>query len=215
MMTINTFDFPPGTDLQKKVTGLKSSALDEYQSARLLLLHNHLHQAAIHINSCIEKEMKAILSMKGIKYRWKHDTFRLFQQIEELIPDLRENVNVEFVQVLSQIYESRYADQLKVGYQFSILKNLYLVELDRTYVFLEKLTTPYGNDEDGNRRTPFEFNKHLELIQQDNHVVGEASKIALQSAIQEVFEYRIHPKWGEVTLRYEECPDDWDKFNYP
>src|SRR5689334_6325657 len=107
----------------KKIIGFKSTAYKEYLAARHLLNDNFLHQAAIFMNTCIEKEIKAYLFALNVPAGKKHDTFILYNLLNQHKPEITKKINPDFIKVISKVYTSRYYEDLDVGFNFVIIRN--------------------------------------------------------------------------------------------
>jgi HEPN domain-containing protein len=124
----------------KRFIGLKLTAYHDYMGARILfqkgLLENACHLAV----TCLEKEFKTILFCKGKKIPKGHDIVNMYNTIAFISPDFKKEVNLDYVKALCNIYHSRYYDTLSSGYNYVILKNKFLAELDFIYATLEPLS---------------------------------------------------------------------------
>lgn len=126
---LNSFAVP--AELGKRLVGLKSSGYKDYLAARILFNQNELHQACFFANTCIEKELKACLYALNVEVSKKsHDTINLYNTLLFRNKALAEILNKEFIKVLSKIYRSRYYESLEANYNFVIIKNKFLAELD-------------------------------------------------------------------------------------
>jgi HEPN domain-containing protein len=122
----------------KQLVGYKDTAYKDYKAARVLFNLLCLQQACIFANTCIEKEIKACLLLHGVSSK-SHDIFNLYNQLLRLLPNLNKELNRDFIKVISKIYESRYYENLNPGYNFVIMRNKFLAELDYTYSVLRAL----------------------------------------------------------------------------
>lgn len=122
----------------KKFVVLKSMAYKEYLAARHLLnTTDFLHQTAFFMNTCIERELKAYLFALNIQVNFQHDTFKLLNLLRSQKPKIVEKINPDFIKVISKIYTSRYYEDLGPDYNFVIVRNKFLAELDNTFSKLE------------------------------------------------------------------------------
>lgn len=116
--------------------GYISAAYDDYQAARLLFNNDLLHPAAIMANTCLEKELKARLMILDVKFKKLHRTDELWHALRKVDTQTASSINIEFLQMLTNVYKSRYFDGLPGNYEYSIYKNKTISELDYTYHFL-------------------------------------------------------------------------------
>jgi hypothetical protein len=123
----------------KRIVGLKTGAFKDYLSARVLFNNDLLVQASFLANTAIEKELKLYIEILGTKTNILHDTFKLLQLLKDISPKYATKINSEYLKALTKIYQSRYSETLGAGYNFAILKNKFLSELDYTYSVLEPL----------------------------------------------------------------------------
>ena len=177
----------------KKFVGLKSTSYKEYLAARHLLNDGFLHQAAFFMNTCIEKEIKAYLLAMDVQVNIKHDTFKLYNLLKNHKPKIAEKLNSDFIKVVSKIYTSRYYEDLGPGYNFVIIRNKFLAELDYTYSILESTTRfKLGRDKEV-PQTNYERDiesKHSVLLR-NNYLVNKIDKADFLNQPDLVYEYRV------------------------
>jgi len=205
------------TSDSKKIIGLKTMAYKDYIAARSLLNNNFLHQAVFLINTCIEKELKAYLFALGIETKKIHDSAKLLKRISEVEGvNLIDNLNVQFIEVISKIYHTRYYEDLQPGFNFVINKNKFLAELDYTYSILVNLTR-IGYNEDSLEYSKYHKdidNKNPKLFE-NNYILNNTSKEEFLNQIEHVYEFRIAKSHSILEVTYELPTNvDNDKFDY-
>lgn len=189
----------------KKIIGLKSTAYKEYLAARHLLNDNFLHQAAFFINTCIEKEFKAYLFALNVDVTVKHNTFKLYNILKSHKPNIEKKLNPDFLKIISKIYESRYYEDLGTRYNFVIIKNKFLAELDYTYSFLEPLSRfKLGRDKQI-PKTNFDIDKeqHNIFLYRNNYLLNKIDKSKFLNQSDVVYEFRIVFTHQIIEVKYE------------
>ncbi len=177
----------------KKFIGLKSTAYKEYLAARHLLNDNFLHQAAFFINTCIEKEIKAYLLALNVSINIKHDIFKLFNLLKEQKPKIANQLKPDFIKIVSKIYTSRYYEDLGPGFNFVIIRNKFLAEMDYTFSVLEPTTRfKLGRDKDV-PKTNYELDKEKKnpTLFRNNYLLNNINRSDFLNQPDLVYEYRV------------------------
>lgn len=176
----------------------------DYIAARCLFLSNFVLQGAILSNTAIEKYLKAIFVAKNpnqdfgkiFKQSFKHEILSMYQ---ELKLDLK--LNSDYLELLGKSYKARYFDQLEEGFNFCLVMNKMLFELDRSIFELKKgfifeskkdirVKTIIDNFVEDENKNLLVNNCYFGSCQRDNLFVQETS----------VYEIRIHN--GELMEAY-------------
>lgn len=63
----------------------------------------------------------------------------MFSLLKSAKPDISVKLNEEFFEVLNKIYKARYTENLPANYNFTIVRNKFLSELDYSYSILNPL----------------------------------------------------------------------------
>ncbi len=177
----------------KKFVGLKSTSYKEYLAARHLLNDNFLHQASFFMNTCIEKEMKAYLLAIDVPVNIKHDIFKLYTLLKNHKPKIADNLNPDFIKTVSKIYTSRYYEDLGAGFNFVIVRNKFLAELDYTFSVLEPTTRfKLGRDKDV-PKTNYERDVEAKnpILYRNNYLLNNINKADFLNQPDLVYEYRV------------------------
>lgn len=187
---------------------------NDYISARQLILNDLLVQGAGLSNTAIEKYLKTIFIIKGLKFPkgYKgHDVGNLFQ-ILEAHTSLK--LNKDYLSLLFKLYGLRYPDDLEVGYNIAINKPKLLVELDYTVKMI---------------RDGFDFKKATgdvfmgldqrkkdgdQSLMADNCYFGDSDRKALFAKDAANYEFRVLENQTFLEAYYVSAgiPDD-DKFD--
>lgn len=177
----------------KKVIGLKSTAYREYLSARLLTNNHFFQQAAIMMTTCLEKEMKAYLFTIGESFKWIHDLEPLYEKLNAAKPEFAKKLNAEFFKALSNIYKTRYYDQLIPGYNWVFVKNKFLAEFDYSYAILEPMLRikPARDKEISKTKYELDTEEKSEILFTNNYVVNKMDKDKYLTSPDLVYEFRI------------------------
>jgi HEPN domain-containing protein len=184
-----TFDLENG----KKFIGFKSTAYKEYLAARHLLNDNFLHQAAFFINTCLEKEIKAYLFCLDIRVNIKHDIFKLFNLLNQHQPGINKELNIDFFKTVSKIYTTRYYEDLGPGFNFVMIKNKFLAELDYTFSILESKSRFKISRDSEIRKSNYEIDKENKnpMLFRNNYLLNNISKEYFLNQEDWVYEYRV------------------------
>ena len=184
--TISLFD-------AKRLVGLKISAYEDYLAARVLFNSNLLTPACYLANTCIEKELKAYLEIRGYKTPDRHNSFDLYTMIDNRIKDHNIKIDKGFLRILSKIYKSRYTEKLSPGYNFVVLKNKFLAELDYVYSILESKERFQLQPPPYISKTTYEEGieeKDIRLLS-NNHILLKIDKTDYLNRVETIYEYRI------------------------
>jgi HEPN domain-containing protein len=115
----------------KKTMQWVAWADNEYITARqLLLTDTALVQGCILSDTAIEKYLKALLVLLGLKNPKLHKVDKLYEKIKN--NGLNLNINEEYLTLLAKSYQLRYFDDLPLGFNISVTRTKMLVELDHT-----------------------------------------------------------------------------------
>jgi HEPN domain-containing protein len=109
---------------------------DEYVAARHLLLADFLIQGSGLANTAIEKYLKALFPILGLKNPWGHEIDKLYAKVKQA--GLTRQINEEYLSLLTKSYRLRYFDNLPVGFNIHLNRTKLLVELDHTVYEVRK-----------------------------------------------------------------------------
>jgi HEPN domain-containing protein len=115
----------------KKTMQWVAWADNDYITARqLLLTDTALVQGCILSDTAIEKYLKALFVILGLKNPKLHKVDKLYEKIKN--NGLKLNINEEYLALLAKSYQLRYFDDLPLGFNISLTRTKMLVELDHT-----------------------------------------------------------------------------------
>jgi len=123
----------------KKALRWISWADNDYIAARQLLLTDLLVQGSSLSNTSIEKYLKALFTLLGLKIpkgKKGHDICNLYDEIKK--KGLKLNVSEEYLALLYKSYPLRYPDELKLGFNIALNRTKLLCELDHTVYEIRK-----------------------------------------------------------------------------
>jgi HEPN domain-containing protein len=103
----------------------------DYLAARLLLMNGAIPQGAALANTAIEKYLKAISVVAGLKVPRTHDVLDLYKTLLKTEPTTLD-LNNEFLKVLRKAYLLRYPDELEDGFNISMNAIKILAQTDRS-----------------------------------------------------------------------------------
>jgi HEPN domain-containing protein len=177
----------------KKFIGLKSTSYKDYLAARHLLNDNFLHQAAFFMNTCIEKEIKAYLFAMGVRVTIQHDIFKLYNLLKNHNPKVGDQLNPDFIKIVSKIYASRYYEDLGAGYNFVIIRNKFLAEFDCTFSILEPITRFKLRTDKKEPTTNYEKDiaEKNSVLFRNNYLLNHIAKAEFLNRPDLVYEYRV------------------------
>jgi len=100
---------------------------DDYVCARKLLLDGFLIQGAVLSNTAIEKYLKAVVRVRGLKFKRTHDVVQLYEQLKgNGFAPLHEG----YLRILRKTYKMRYPDDLEPNFNVGLCQSQMLAELD-------------------------------------------------------------------------------------
>lgn len=208
-------------EVGKMIIGYKAMAYKDYKAARHLINSGFLHQGALLINTCLEKEIKAYLFVANIDVAKNHETSKLLNLLSTIENvNWVKDINPEFIKVISKIYKTRYFENLGPGFNFVINKNKFLAELDFTYSLLESMSVMTSMNR--NTDNPFIKSRYQEAIKEkeeiiylNNYILNNIPKEDFLNQPEMIYEFRIalshHPVEGEYTISRNA---EFTKFNY-
>lgn len=201
-----------------QIWGFKNSAYKDYLAARQLLNSNLLPQAAVFMATALEKELKTLLSLSKMPFKRVHDPIGLYKELILNKPNLKGKLNSEFLEVLSDIYKSRYWNDkgVKPGYNFTIVKNKFLAEMDFTYLMLESRSKlSRTNVEIQKTKLELDTENKLSILFDNNHVLNKINKADFLKNDDYVYEFRVLANNSPLEQEYPAVPDNnLSKFRY-
>jgi len=123
-------------DVSKSRT-LISMGFRDYVAARVLINNGLLLQGATLASTSIEKYFKAILILNKKKSH-KHLNAELCNLVKEFDPDLYNNLNLSFLELLIKCYTLRYLDDAPNKFSVVFIQYPLLAELDYSVSKIEK-----------------------------------------------------------------------------
>jgi len=182
-----------------------SWADNDYIAARQLLLTDMLVQGSCLSNTSIEKYLKSLFMLLGLKNPRGHNVCKLYDEIKE--NGLKREINEEYLELLFKSYRLRYPDDLKPGFNIALNRTQMLVELDHTVYEIRKcfrITNKKGNSKIESlqeKKNPVLLNK--------NCYFGNYDRAALFKEESSCYELRIYNQdVYEIYYFTEEIKDD-------
>lgn len=175
-----------------RLIGYLGSSFDDYIASRVLFNSGMLTQACCLANTAIEKYFKAFVDFKGNTIKAKHNLGKLLPTVKSFDSDLFNKLNIEFLLELSKIYETRYIGDCPGGYNFVILRNKYLAELDYIYSLLEPKIR-YSNQGKEIRKTNYEMliSAKNPAIWTNNYLLNKIDKTTFIENLDFAYELRV------------------------
>jgi hypothetical protein len=134
-----------------------------------------------------------------------HDTFKLYNLLSRHKKEVTDKLNPDFFKSLTKIYKSRYHEDLSPGYNFVIIRNKFLAELDYSYSILENKVRFKTKSQSQNCETLYEFdrkNKHI-FLYQSNYLLNNINKSFFLKSPALVYEFRMAFNHETLEARYE------------
>ena len=188
----------------KRIIGLKSTSYREYLSARLLVNAHFFQQAGLLMTTCLEKEMKAYLLTRGVTVKWIHKLSPLYDKLKALKPEIANKLNLEFLEALSNIYSTRYYDQLDAGYNFVFIKNKFLAEFDYSFSILEPTIRVKAKHDTDLPKTKYQtdIERKDSILFNNNYLLNDIDKDFFLSQPELVYEFRIASNHEILEAKY-------------
>jgi hypothetical protein len=165
---------------------------NEYIAARLLLLNNALVQGSGISNTTIEKYLKALFVLLGLKIPkgFKgHNICNLYDEIKKKGLELK--ISEEYLALLFKSYRLRYFDDLKPGFNIALDRTKLLVELDHTVYEIRKgFNFGFGDKKLTTKLEQFQENKDPVLLNK-NCYFGNYDRSALFGEECSCYELRV------------------------
>ncbi len=185
----------------------------DYVSARTLLLNGMLPQGAMLANTSIEKYLKMIHLIKSTTFKqygkFSHNITNLYKH---LIDNKHSTlaINESFLNLLVTVYESRYFDHLKDGFNFAINRNKLIVGLDES-VFRIRTGLYLLGDGPQTAFDKWRSENYPPLITM-NHSFGTADRAAAFDGNSQWYEMRvINGTW--MSAQYQGSASDDDVYD--
>ncbi len=182
-------------------------AYKDYIAARILFNSNQLYRAVILANTCIEKYFKVFLSISGNSSH-THDVSKLFKSIRNFDRNLANDLNEEFIELLSLAYNMRYFDNQIFSsrvkeFNLCVSRNKTLAELDNT---VNKIETAWEIQKNGQvLKTRYKYdveNKNVHLYE-NNFILNNISKKDFIERRDHIYEIRNSKSMGIIEVEYE------------
>ena len=123
--------------------GLMSLGYRDYIASRFLINNNYISQGTVLASSAVEKYLKAVLAINGIKCKYHLDHIGQFKSLFSQTPyhTIFEVLDPVFLEVLSKAYKYRYYDENTVTKPDTVgfLVNQFLGSMDFTIFKLDSL----------------------------------------------------------------------------
>ncbi len=205
---------------KKEIGGLLYVAYEDYVSARILLLSGSLMNGCILANTSLEKLLKALIFYCGENNlkKYQHRAHQLLDDLNK--KGFKPNINREFLSALSMIYDSRYIgdnNKVKPGYNFTIVKNKFLAELDYTVDLLGNTIVAKSKPKP-NVKTAVEIcnlNRTNPQIRNGNYLYLGMSKDVYCTGLEDILELRVLSNYETIIWKYQTLGSKNDgKFSY-
>lgn len=122
--------------IQKTVNFL-ALALDDYRAARLLLMEGLLAQGVAMASTAVEKQLKAMLGLKGVYSKKQHLGPTLLATTYRVFPTFQGALDEDFIRYLGKGFDLRYASVDGPGYSIVINQHRTLMTLDATMLTID------------------------------------------------------------------------------
>lgn len=175
----------------KKTMQWVAWADNEYITARqLLLTDTALVQGCILSDTVIEKYLKALFVILGLKNPKLHKVDKLYEKIKN--NGLKLNINEEYLALLAKSYQLRYFDDLPPGFNICLTRTKMLVELDHTVFEIRNgFNFKIGNKKAANTRIDRLLAGNDSVLLSKNCYYGNYNRSALFKERSYCYELRV------------------------
>jgi hypothetical protein len=186
----------------QKTRNFLELALDDYRAARLLIREGLLAQGVALASTAVEKELKAVLGLKGF-YTKKHLDTGLLATANQHFPGFKDALDGDFIKFLGKGFDLRYASVDGPGYTIVINQHRTLVALDFTMLTIDSGITLRLNDEP--HPTPLQqaVSSKDPLVLADNVALKTISQEDIFQRHNKMFELRVGKNLETLLAMYE------------
>ena len=204
------------------VVGYKSSAYQNYLSARLLYNNGIVENATVLACQSVEKLIKSIMFVFDVPIPnshevgglWKKLKSRMNEKGQRTLPQEHfiEKIDPEYLALLSKVYRTRYAEDLPVGFNYVLFSNKLLAELDYTYAILDdevRISAPFPEEKLNSTAeivstTGYTEGKklHDEILWKNNHVLHGVAKAEFLKKPETIVEMRLLKRKRMAYMTY-------------
>jgi HEPN domain-containing protein len=185
-----------------RTIGFLELAFDDYRAARLLIRQGLLTQGVALCSTAIEKQLKALLSLKNI-YTKDHLTPRLASLVCQHYPAVADVLDRDFIKFLTKAYDIRYAIADKEGFNIVINQHRTLIFLDITMLAIDSGFKPTLDGEQSKTPISRAIEDQHSIIVDDNVVLNAESRRELDERRNLMLELRVGKRFQVLTARYE------------
>jgi len=164
----------------KKVEQFFLGGYEDYLAARLLILNDLLLQGINLANTSVEKYFKGIKSITQEQVPRHHDitVSRFKNTLKNKFRRIHNNINYEFLEILSGAYKLRYFDEIEDGFEIHLYKWTFLAELDFLISSIENSfqikKLKYSHEK--NNRFLYDTSIENELLVKENYIISKTKK---------------------------------------
>jgi HEPN domain-containing protein len=182
---------------------------DDYICARTLLIDGFLVQGAMFANTAVEKYLKAVMLVKGIKLMKTHNVIRLYDRLKGsgIAP-----LNEGYLRALGKAYKMRYPDDLERNFNLGLCQSQLLAELDAS---VHRIRTGFGLRRNDGTPMKTSFDTMLEnsdplLINRNSAFAAYKREELFQQPVP-CYDMRVMPDGTIVQIKYTaQSKDDGD-----
>lgn len=197
----------------RKISGYLSSGYRDYLAARTLLINGLIYRGVIVSATSIEKLLKVFLVLKNNPKK-THNVSKLFTEAVKFDSELQNQINNDFIELLSKSYKLRYFDDdifnySKGKFQLTVAQYKTLAELDFTAItLLNSFKVEFMGQE-----LESEYHENLKenyrLLYDENFVLSKISKKEFVERKQQVYQIRtVQNGIMERTFYTEDAKED-------
>lgn len=185
---------------------------EDYLAARSLLLSDSVVQGAGFSTTAVEKYLKAIQTLRGMRPQHTHDVVRLYERTKNAgdIPRLNES----YLRALVKAYKMRYPDDLGIGFNLSVAQVQWLAELDASVYALRQ---PFHFEREDGPRVVTQFDVLLKnrdaRLTDRNAAFGFCKRQDLFASPSRCVEFRVLGKDSMMYVTYQANVPDSSNFD--
>lgn len=187
-----------------KISSFLSTGYDDYLAARILINHDLLSQGTILANTSIEKFLKAILTIKGDKFKFTHKTTVLMEELIGFDDELYSKINKEYVNLIEKSYQLRYIDSVPPRFRITLVRRTVLAELDYIISLLTDRILFETSISTNSNKTKYNYHKKIKNcdLYLNNFILNSIAKSDFIQGIDNVYEFINREKGGFIEVFY-------------
>ncbi len=186
----------------QKVLHFLNLAFSDYLASRFLLNNCFLEHGCMLASTAVEKYIKSVIGIYGISNQ-SHLSPALFRLLQHNVPELYEDLNIDFLKFLEKSFKLRYALTNSAGLSIVINQYKTLLELDQ---LVHKLECGLGIIVNGEKiPTPYQsaIKENNEKLLFNNIPLNHAEFPKFVRQLNKIMELKIEDNFNVIRAEYE------------